>query len=65
MLKDRISKYKTIAIIYDTYHIVPMGEQIGLNLFTVEAVEMLVKDNVIPSEVATIIYKIMLEEGED
>lgn len=64
MLEDKISKCKAIAIIYETYHIVPMGEQIGMNLFTVEGVEMLVKDNVIPREVATIIYKLMLEEGD-
>lgn len=65
MLEDKISKYKAIAIIYDTYHIVPLGEQIDMNLFTVEGVEMLVKDNLIPREVATIIYKLLLENGEN
>lgn len=65
MLKDKISKYKTIAIIYDTYHIVPLGEQIGMNYFTVEGVEEMVNANEIPREVATIIYKIMTAEGDE
>lgn len=65
MLEDKISKCKAIAIIYETYHIVPLGEQITGNFFTVEAVEALAKDNVISREVATIIYKIMTAEGDE
>lgn len=61
MLDTQISKYKVIKLIYDTYHIVPNDEHIPAYLFTVEGVEMLVKDNKIPRYVATIIYKLMTE----
>lgn len=64
-MKEQISKYKAIAIIYDTYHIVSISEPIPVFLFTIEGVECLVKDNLIPREVATTIYKIMLENGEN
>ena len=60
-LDTKISKYKVIALIYETYHIVQIGEEIPCSLFTVESVEMLVKANKIPRYVATIIYKLIAE----
>lgn len=60
MLSDEISKYRVIALIYDTYHIVPFLEPVPGHLLSVEGVEGLVKENLIPRNVATIIYKIMI-----
>lgn len=64
MLDTQISKHKVIHLIYDTYHIVSINQYLPENLLTVEGVEMLVRANKIPRYVATIIYKIMLNEGE-
>ena len=60
MLGDKISKYKVIAQIYDTYHIIPLSEPIPANLLDIEGIEHLVRENALPREVATVIYKIML-----
>lgn len=62
---NQLSKYKVIALIYETYHIIPPGEEIPYSLFTVEGIEGLVKDKSISREVASLIYNIMIAEGED
>ena len=61
MLDTQISKRRIIALIYDTYHIVKITQTIPSNLLTVEGVEGLVKDGLIPRDTATIIYKLMSE----
>lgn len=66
MLDTQISKYQTIGLIYETYHIIPPGEKdIPVCLFTVEGIEGLVSDNKISREIATLIYKIMTTREEN
>ena len=61
MTNTFISKYKVIAHIYDTYHIVQISQSIPASLLNVEGIERLVSERKIPRTVATIIYKILLE----
>lgn len=56
-----ISKYKVIALIYDTYHIVRLDQAIPYSLRNVEGIERLVRERKLPRAAATIIYKLMLE----
>ena len=65
MLDTQLSKYTVLALIYETYHIVPPGEEIPCTLLTVEGVEGLVNDKAISRDVATLIYKIMTARGEN
>ena len=64
-LETNLSKYAVLAIIYETYHIVPPGGEIPCSFFTVEGVEGLVNEKAISREVATLIYKIMTARGEN
>lgn len=65
MLDTSISKRKVIALIYDTYNVVEDNCTIPANLLTVDGIESLVSANKLPRVVATMLYKIILEEEDN
>lgn len=64
MIDKLISVYRVLALIYHTYNIVPLEQEIPANLLSVDGIEGLVNADKLPRELATMIYKIMLEGGE-
>lgn len=64
MLDRTISIHRIIAIIYDTYHIVRLGQALPVFYLTIEGIESLVRESKIPRDMATIIYKLLNEQNE-